>query len=121
MKAGLGHLKVTPHKLRHTAASLAVASGADVNVVQTMPGHRSALAAGSLISLGTSRSSYRKSLASTTWVFGCRPRRRPASRAARRTSFSSPISSRSPLLRISCPWCPGSEAPVKPASGSPGG
>lgn len=42
MKAGLGHLKVTRHKLRHTAASLAIASGADVNVVQTMLGHKSA-------------------------------------------------------------------------------
>ncbi|MGR3939639.1 tyrosine-type recombinase/integrase [Streptomyces sp. BRA346] len=41
-KAGLGHLKLTPHKLRHTAASLAIASGADVNVVQTMLGHKSA-------------------------------------------------------------------------------
>ncbi|MGW5086529.1 tyrosine-type recombinase/integrase [Streptomyces coelicoflavus] len=41
-RAGLGHLKVTPHKLRHTAASLAIASGADVNVVQTMLGHKSA-------------------------------------------------------------------------------
>lgn len=42
VKADLGHLKVTPHKLRHTAASLAIASGADVNVVQTMLGHKSA-------------------------------------------------------------------------------
>ncbi|WAX79512.1 tyrosine-type recombinase/integrase [Streptomyces sp. KMM 9044] len=42
VKAGPGHLKVTPHKLRHTAASLAIASGADVNVVQTMLGHKSA-------------------------------------------------------------------------------
>ncbi|WP_420706399.1 tyrosine-type recombinase/integrase [Streptomyces sp. CcalMP-8W] len=42
VKAGLGHLKVTPHELRHTAASLAIASGADVNVVQTMLGHKSA-------------------------------------------------------------------------------
>ncbi|MEU3195062.1 tyrosine-type recombinase/integrase [Streptomyces sp. NPDC006992] len=41
-KAELGHLKLTPHKLRHTAASLAIASGADVNVVQTMLGHKSA-------------------------------------------------------------------------------
>ncbi|NSC22239.1 site-specific integrase [Streptomyces albus subsp. chlorinus] len=41
-KAGLGHLKLTPHKLRHTAASLAIASGADVNVVQSMLGHKSA-------------------------------------------------------------------------------
>ncbi|WP_236061897.1 tyrosine-type recombinase/integrase [Actinacidiphila acididurans] len=40
--AGLDHLKLTPHKLRHTAASLAIASGADVNVVQTMLGHKSA-------------------------------------------------------------------------------
>ncbi|MFD5948152.1 tyrosine-type recombinase/integrase [Streptomyces collinus] len=30
------------HKLRHTAASLAIASGADVNVVQTMLGHKPA-------------------------------------------------------------------------------
>ncbi|MYS23412.1 tyrosine-type recombinase/integrase [Streptomyces sp. DvalAA-14] len=34
--------QLTPHKLRHTAASLAIASGADVNVVQTMLGHKSA-------------------------------------------------------------------------------
>ncbi len=32
----------TPHMLRHTAASLAIASGADVKVVQTMLGHKSA-------------------------------------------------------------------------------
>jgi integrase len=32
----------SPHKLRHTAASLAIASGADVKVVQTMLGHASA-------------------------------------------------------------------------------
>lgn len=31
-----------PHALRHTAASLAIASGADVKVVQQMLGHRSA-------------------------------------------------------------------------------
>ncbi|MEW9519392.1 tyrosine-type recombinase/integrase [Streptomyces tubercidicus] len=41
-RASLDHLKLTPNKLRHTAASLAIASGADVNVVQTMPGHKSA-------------------------------------------------------------------------------
>ncbi|WP_329315443.1 tyrosine-type recombinase/integrase [Streptomyces sp. NBC_01262] len=41
--AGLGDLGVTPHKLRHTAASLAIASGADVKVVQTMLGHKSAV------------------------------------------------------------------------------
>lgn len=40
--ADLGHLQLTPHKLRHTAASIAIASGADVNVVQTMLGHKSA-------------------------------------------------------------------------------
>ena len=33
---------VTPHALRHTAASLAIASGANVKVVQTMLGHKSA-------------------------------------------------------------------------------
>lgn len=37
---GLGYF--TPHMLRHTAASLAIASGADVKVVQTMLGHKSA-------------------------------------------------------------------------------
>ncbi len=37
---GLGGF--TPHMLRHTAASLAIASGADVKVVQTMLGHKSA-------------------------------------------------------------------------------
>jgi hypothetical protein len=31
-----------PHQLPHTAASLAIASGADVKVVQRMPGHSSA-------------------------------------------------------------------------------
>ncbi|QCV88216.1 site-specific integrase [Acidipropionibacterium jensenii] len=38
--AGLAPL--TPHELRHTAASLAVASGADVKIVQNMLGHKSA-------------------------------------------------------------------------------
>ncbi|KOV87480.1 integrase [Streptomyces sp. NRRL WC-3618] len=33
---------VTPHKLRHTAASLAIAAGADVKVVQLMLGHKDA-------------------------------------------------------------------------------
>ena len=37
---GLPH--ITPHALRHTAASLAIASGANVKVVQTMLGHKSA-------------------------------------------------------------------------------
>ncbi|MDA0568057.1 site-specific integrase [Streptomonospora sp. S1-112] len=40
--AGLASLGVTAHKLRHTAASLAIASGADVKVVQTMLGHKTA-------------------------------------------------------------------------------
>lgn len=40
--AGFGDLGVTPHKLRHTAASLAIAAGADVKVVQTMLGHKTA-------------------------------------------------------------------------------
>jgi integrase len=31
-----------PHELRHTVASLAIASGADVKVVQQMLGHKSA-------------------------------------------------------------------------------
>jgi hypothetical protein len=33
---------MTPHALRHTAASLAIAAGANVKVVQTMLGHTSA-------------------------------------------------------------------------------
>ncbi|WP_051051137.1 tyrosine-type recombinase/integrase [Nocardiopsis salina] len=40
--AGLAAQGVTAHKLRHTAASLAIASGADVKVVQTMLGHKTA-------------------------------------------------------------------------------
>jgi len=36
----LGHL--TPHDLRHTAASLAIAAGANVKAVQRMLGHASA-------------------------------------------------------------------------------
>jgi len=41
-EAGLDGMGVTPHKLRHTAASLAIAAGADVKVVQTMLGHKDA-------------------------------------------------------------------------------
>lgn len=40
--AELGDLGLTPHSLRHTAASLAIAEGADIKVVQTMLGHASA-------------------------------------------------------------------------------
>jgi integrase len=39
-KSGIGYL--TPHELRHTAASLAVRSGASVLAVQRMLGHKSA-------------------------------------------------------------------------------
>lgn len=38
----LGLEGFTPHSFRHTAASLAIAAGADVKVVQTMLGHKSA-------------------------------------------------------------------------------
>jgi integrase len=41
-EAGLGGMGITPHKLRHTAASLAIAAGADVKVVQLMLGHKDA-------------------------------------------------------------------------------
>lgn len=34
--------RLTPHDLRHTAASLAVSSGANVKAVQRMLGHKSA-------------------------------------------------------------------------------
>jgi integrase len=40
--AGLDLPDLTPHGLRHTAASLAIASGADVKVIQTMLGHKDA-------------------------------------------------------------------------------
>lgn len=40
--AGLAGTGLTPHKLRHTAASLAIAAGADVKVVQSMLGHATA-------------------------------------------------------------------------------
>jgi integrase len=38
----IGIARITPHELRHTAASLAIASGADIKVVQQMLGHKSA-------------------------------------------------------------------------------
>lgn len=38
----IGILGLHPHELRHTAASLAIAAGADVKVVQKMLGHKSA-------------------------------------------------------------------------------
>jgi integrase len=38
----VGPAGLHPHELRHTAASLAIASGADVKVVQTMLGHKTA-------------------------------------------------------------------------------
>lgn len=40
--AELDGLGLTPHKLRHTAASAAIAAGADVKVVQLMLGHKDA-------------------------------------------------------------------------------
>ncbi|GGM79848.1 putative prophage phiRv2 integrase [Longimycelium tulufanense] len=40
--AELDGLGLTPHKLRHTAASLAIAAGADVKVIQQMLGHADA-------------------------------------------------------------------------------
>ncbi len=40
--AAAGLEPLTPHALRHTAASLAIASGANVKVVQQMLGHKSA-------------------------------------------------------------------------------
>ena len=40
--AGLDGMGLTPHKLRHTAASAAIAAGADVKVVQLMLGHKDA-------------------------------------------------------------------------------
>jgi integrase len=38
----IGIPELHPHELRHAAASLAIASGADVKVVQQMLGHSSA-------------------------------------------------------------------------------
>jgi integrase len=38
----VGIPRIYPHELRHTAVSLAIASGADVKVVQPMLGHKSA-------------------------------------------------------------------------------
>lgn len=40
--AGLGPLGLTPHKLRHTAASMAINANANVKVVQQMLGHATA-------------------------------------------------------------------------------
>jgi integrase len=41
--AAIGEDGLTPHELRHTAASLAVSAGANVKAVQRMLGHRSAV------------------------------------------------------------------------------
>jgi integrase len=41
-KADATFRRVTPHGLRHTAASLAISAGANVRVVQRMLGHKSA-------------------------------------------------------------------------------
>ncbi|MCX5211481.1 site-specific integrase [Kitasatospora sp. NBC_00240] len=40
--AGLADLGIHPHVLKHTAASLAIAAGADIKTLQTMLGHKSA-------------------------------------------------------------------------------
>ena len=40
--AAIGEPNLTPHELRHTAASLAVSAGANVKAVQRMLGHASA-------------------------------------------------------------------------------
>ncbi|MBB3083285.1 tyrosine-type recombinase/integrase [Geodermatophilus sabuli] len=40
--ASVGMAGLVPHELRHTAASLAIASGANVKAVQSMLGHASA-------------------------------------------------------------------------------
>ncbi|RNL84215.1 hypothetical protein EFW17_13410 [Halostreptopolyspora alba] len=40
--AGLEGTGLPPHTFRHTAASLAIAAGVDIKVVQTMLGHKSA-------------------------------------------------------------------------------
>lgn len=40
--AAIGEPGLTPHELRHTAASLAVSAGANVKAVQAMLGHASA-------------------------------------------------------------------------------
>ncbi len=40
--AAIGQPGLTPHELRHTAASLAVSAGANVKAVQRMLGHASA-------------------------------------------------------------------------------
>lgn len=42
LQDGSGFPAATPHDLRHTAASLAVQAGANVKVLQTMLGHKSA-------------------------------------------------------------------------------
>jgi hypothetical protein len=54
---------VTPHDLRHTAASLAISAGANPKAVQTMLGHASAV-----LTLDTYAD-----LFPTTWRW-CRPR-----------------------------------------------
>ena len=38
----IGQVGLTPHEMRHTAASLAISAGANVKAVQRMLGHASA-------------------------------------------------------------------------------
>lgn len=40
--AAVGHPEMTPHELRHTAVSIAIASGASVKAVQAIAGHKDA-------------------------------------------------------------------------------
>lgn len=68
----IGFEGLRPHDLRHTAASLAIASGASIKVVQAMLGHASATVTLDRMGICTATSS-------TTWRRGCtRQPRRPA-------------------------------------------
>jgi len=73
---------ITPHRLRHTAASPAIAAGADVKVIQLMPGHKDASMTlnvyGICFRTGWTRSRMR-------WTRAARSHRRWLVRRSRRT------------------------------------
>jgi integrase len=63
----LGIPRLTPHELRHTGASLAIASGADVKVGQQMLGHKSAV-------MTLDQYGDRSAIGSTSWPTQWTPR-----------------------------------------------
>ncbi|MCW2696536.1 MAG: Site-specific recombinase XerD [Modestobacter sp.] len=84
--AAAGLVGLVPHELRHTAASLAIASGASITGVQSMLGHASAAMTlaryGHLFGDELDAAADRMAAARADWL---RTSRRPAPELGRRT------------------------------------